>query len=456
MAFEINTTVEIDSDNLDFYSIILIAQDYLVKGYSELFNEKGLYADSEEADVARKNKILNSITKFVMNKKITFPGMTEREIIDKLFDEMVNYSILTKYIEDKNNEIEEINVNAWNDVEVRYSNGDVKKVESFYNIDHAKNIIERLVTMTKGQLDSAMPMSEGDLRNNVRLVVVSNPIVDKDVGVAASIRLLKPQMMNRKFFIESGTISEEALLFLETAIKSGVSMVFVGETGSGKTTLMNYLLTTIPDHKRIVTIEHNARELSLVKKDKNGKPINNVVHMKTRPHENEKYNISQEDLVLKALRLDPNVIGVGEMRDSEAYAAQEASLTGHTVVTSLHAAGISATHYRIAMLALKKYPIDISVALLQAAMAFPVIVYINKLEDNSRKVMEIAECELLEDGNNMIRVYSTLYEYDVKNSKRIGDKMMITGEHVKKCKVSDSLRKTMVLHGAPLNDLDKF
>ena len=456
MAFEIDTSVEIDSGELDFYSIILMAQNYLTKGYSTLFNEKGTYDDTEEAATARKNKILNIITKFVMNQKIKFPGMSDKDIISKLYDEMVNYSVLTKYVEDKNNEIEEINVNAWNDVEVRYSNGDVRKVEHFYNIEHARNVIERLVTITGGQLDNAMPMAEGDLKNNVRIVVLESPVVDADVGVAASIRLLKPQLMTRKFFIESGTISEEAMTFLELAIRSGVSMVFVGETGSGKTTLMNYLLTTIPNQKRIVTIEHNARELSLVKKDSNGNPINNVIHMKTKPHENEKYNISQEDLVSKALRLDPNNICVGEMRDSEAYAAQEASLTGHTVVTSLHAAGISATHYRIAMLALKKYPIDISVALLQAAMAFPVIIYIGKLEDNTRKVMEIAECELLEDGNNMIRVYSTLYEYVVKESKRVGTRMEINGEHTKKGKVSETLRKTMLLHGAPINELDKI
>ena len=142
------------------------------------------------------------------------------------------------------------------------------------------------------------------------------------------------------------------------------------------------------------------------------------------------------------------------MRDVEAYAAQEASLTGHTVITSLHAKGISATHFRIAMLAIKKYPIDMKVALMQAAMAFPVIVYLSKLEDNSRRVMEISECQLLEDNNEMYRVYQTLYKYDITNTERIDNHLVITGSHKKECAISDDMKKTMMLHGATLNEID--
>ena len=445
----------------DFYSVLILAQKQLSEKNSDLFRE--LENESAESKKIRKEKIKNAISNFVLSKRFKVKKTTEEdgyfdnnELINRLYDEMVNFSVITPYVEDKNNEYEEININAWNDVEVRCANGDVLKIEHFCNIEHAKNVVKRLVTVAGSQIDDAMPMAEGNLRNNVRLVVLESPIVDDDVGVAASIRLLKPQFSTRDFFIKTGTVSEAEMNFLELAIRSGVSMVFVGETGSGKTTLMNYLLSTIPNQRRIVSIEHNARELSLVKKDSEGNIINNVVHMKTRPHPSDDLNISQEDLVSKSLRLDPNNICVGEMRDTEAYAAQEASLTGHTVVTSLHARGISATHFRIAMLAIKKYPIDIKMALLQAAMAFPVIVYLSKLDDNSRKVMEIAECQLLEDNNDMYRIYTTLYKYDIKNTQRINGKVVIDGEHVKEAKISDETRKTMMLHGATVDEIDSL
>ena len=439
----------------DFYSVLTLAQKQLSEKNSDLFTDDE--NETENAMAVRKEKIKNAISKFVFDKNFKVIVVRDNfDLINRIYDEMVNFSVLTPYIEDKNNEYEEININAWNDVEVRCCNGEVKKVEHFCNIEHARNVVKRLVTVAGTQIDNAMPMAEGNLRNNVRLVVLESPIVDEDVGVAASIRLLKPQFASREFFINNGTVSTEEMNFLELAIRSGVSMVFVGETGSGKTTLMNYLLSTIPNERRVVSIEHNARELSLVKKDANGNIINNVVHMKTRPHQSEELNISQEDLVSKALRLDPNNICVGEMRDIEAYAAQEASLTGHTVVTSLHARGVSATHFRIAMLAIKKYPIDIKIALMQAAMAFPVVVYLSKLDDNSRRVMEISECQLLEDNNDMYRIYSTLYEYNITNTAKVDGNIVITGAHVKRDKISDEIRKTMMLHGATVREIESL
>ena len=456
MADFINLNMaETSSGVFDFYAVLLLAQKQLTERNAELFNEEK--GENERVKDTKKVKIKNAITKFVYDKKFRVKDVEDtQELIEKLYDEMVNFSVLTPFIEDKNNEYEEINVNAWNDVEIRCSNGNVLKGPHFYNIEHAKNVVKRLVSVAGSQIDNAMPMAEGNLRNNVRLVVVENPIVDEDVGVAASIRLIKPQFFNREFFIQSGTVSEEEMNFLELAIRSGVSMVFVGETGSGKTTLMNYLLNTIPNDRRIVTIEHNARELSLIKRDREGNVLNNVVHMKTRPHENPSLNISQEDLVSKALRLDPNNICIGEMRDSEAYAAQEASMTGHTVTTSLHARGVSATHFRIAMLAIKKYPIDINIALYQAAMAFPVIVYISKLDDNSRKVMEISECNLLEENNNMFRIYSSLYKYEIKETIKEKGKIKIIGGHTKQAKISDDMRQTMMLHGASVDEIDSL
>lgn len=440
--------------NFNYYDVLLLAQKALTEKDSELFiNDED---DSEAAIKAKKEKIKNAITKFLYDGKFSVKNISTPDLIHKLYDEMVNFSILTPYVEDKNNEYEEININAWNDIEVRCCDGRVIKAPHFCNIEHAQNVVKRLVTVAGTQIDDAMPMAEGNLRNNVRLVVLESPLVDDNVGVAASIRLLKPQFANREFFINNGTVSEAEMNFMELAIRSGVSMVFVGETGSGKTTLMNYLLSTIPNERRVVSIEHNARELSLVKRDAHGNIINNVVHTKTRPNDNPKLNITQEDLVSKALRLDPNNICIGEMRDSEAYAAQEASLTGHTVVTSLHARGISATHFRIAMLAIKKYPIDINVALMQAAMAFPVIVYISKLDDNSRKVMEISECNLLEDNNNMLRVYTPLYKYDIESTERQGDEFIIHGQHTKKANISDDMRQTMMLHGASVNEIESL
>ena len=91
------------------------------------------------------------------------------------------------------------------------------------------------------------------------------------------------------------------------------------------------------------------------KRDANGKVINNVVHTLSRPSDNEQYSISQEDLVMAALRFDPDVVVVGEIRDAEANSTVEASLTGHTVVTTVHSGPAESAHGRISLLCQRRF-----------------------------------------------------------------------------------------------------
>ena len=92
--------------------------------------------------------------------------MDTKTLCHRLYQEMAEYSILTDYIHDVNNEIEEINVNAWNDVEVRRTDGAAEKIEHFCNPMHARNVMRRLVTASKTLIDDAMPMAEGNLKSN--------------------------------------------------------------------------------------------------------------------------------------------------------------------------------------------------------------------------------------------------------------------------------------------------
>ena len=450
----------IATSTLDFYTVLQTIRTYLTSKCSDLLNiiNDNSSSDKENVRESNKEKLTNIISSYISSQKLSVSGMKNSELVARIYKEVAEFSILTDYIKDINNEIEEINVNAWNDVEVIYSDGRVKKAPHFENLEHATMVITKLTKACDSNLNDAHPMAEGSLNTNTRVVTLKNPVVDEEVGVACSIRLLKPNIATRDFFIKHGTITEKEMKFLELAIRSGVSMVFVGSTGSGKTTLMNYLLSTIPNSQRVITIEHNARELNLVKTDKDGNVVNNVVHTQTRTFpKDEDMNISQEDLLVKALRLDPNVICVGEMRDAEAYAAEEASLTGHTVVTSLHADGVRATHHRIATLALKRFPMDINVALLQASMAFPLVICLRKLGDNSRRVMQIAECSIAEDSTGIIRDYTSLFEFVIKKSQVTNGEWSITdSEHRSDGVPSKELLQKMVQNGASIEELEEF
>ena len=82
------------------------------------------------------------------------------------------------------------------------------------------------------------------------------------------------------------------------------SVCVAGATSSGKTTLLGWLLTTIPDGKRIYSIENGSRELALVRR-KDGKVVNSVVHTLTRDSENERQRVDQIALLDMALRFNP-------------------------------------------------------------------------------------------------------------------------------------------------------
>ena len=225
--------------------------------------------------------------------------------------------------------------------------------------------------------------------------------------------------------------------FLCMCLRYGVSTVVAGATSSGKTTLLNALLTTIPDGKRVFTIETGSRELSLVRK-KNGKVVNNVVHTLSRPSDNPAFDITQEDLVVASLRFNPDIVCVGEMRDVECYSAVEASLTGHTVVSTVHAFAADSAHMRIALLCQKRFPIDFKTSLMQAGQAFPIVVYTHKLENNERKIMDISECEILSNGE---RVYHTLFRFHITKNKVVNGKFVTEGYFEQPEIMSDSLKK---------------
>ena len=121
--------------------------------------------------------------------------------------------------------------------------------------------------------------------------------------------------------IEYGTITPEALQFLKACVESRLNLVISGGTGSGKTTLLNILSQFIPADERIVTVE-NAAELQLRQE--------HVVTLESRPPNIEgRGEVTIRQLVINCLRMRPDRIIVGEIRDEAALDMLQAMNTGH-------------------------------------------------------------------------------------------------------------------------------
>lgn len=422
-------------------SLLSLTQGYISSNYA-----------SSLIDTAKKADLRAYIGKYLYDTGYFVKNYTIEQLTDRLLTEMAEYSILTPCLNDTNNE--ELNINGWDDIAVTHLDGKIEKLkEHFFSPLHAVDVVKKLLQHSGMIIDNSTPIAQGHLPNNTRITVLKDPIVDADRGIAVSIRMLQPQRVDRKSLLRTKSITEEMLSFLEMCLRYGVSFVVAGRTSSGKTTLLNSLLGSIPNNKRIYTIESGARELSLIKRDTDGNVINNVVHTLSRPSDNPANDISQEDLVMAALRFDPDVICVGEMRDKEAHSAIEASSTDHTVVTTVHGGGGKYAHQRIAFLSQRRFPIDMKISLQQAALAFPVVVFEHKLEDNSRKVMDISECIVHDNGE---LEYRTLYKYHIKRNNYIDGVFHIEGEFTKDNSPSDNLCTKLLRGGVPQETLKRF
>ena len=261
--------------------------------------------------------------------------------------------------------------------------------------------------------------------------------------------------MNKEKLLESGSATSEMLEFLTACIRYGVSVCIAGSTGSGKTTIMAWLLSQVPNNRRLITIEEGSREFDLVRRDENGRIANSVVHLLTRPHENPALNINQDFLLERVLRKHPDVIGVGEMRSAaESLAAAESSRTGHTVCTTIHSNSCASTYRRMMTLAKRKYMMSDEVLMQIMVEAYPIVVYTKQLEDRSRKIMEIIEGEGYEDGR---LIYRSLYKYEVAdNTIDENGEPHVVGRHRKGDDISGNLRKRFLDNGISFKELEVF
>ena len=218
---------------------------------------------------------------------------------------------------------------------------------------------------------------------------------------------------------------------------------------------MAWLLSNVPNNRRLITIEEGSREFDLVKRDENGNILNSVVHLLTRPHENPAMNINQDFLLERVLRKHPDVIGVGEMRSAaESLSAAESSRTGHTVCTTIHSNSCESTYRRMMTLAKRKYSMDDSILMQIMVEAYPVVVFTKQLEDRSRKIMEIIEGTDYQDGRLL---YRSLYKYEVTDNVIDGNgNARVIGSHKKTGLISGTLKKRLLDNGISHKELAEF
>lgn len=262
-----------------------ITYDQVLEDVQRYFSENhaSTIAEAGEGDSGRAATLLKELmVQYLVKRKYAIEGLTTEDLCAKLYEDMAGYSFLKKWIYRPG--VEEVNINAYNDIEVIMSSGrSIKIPDKFSSPQHAIDVVRRMLNACGMVIDDTMPSVIGFLDKNIRISVDKTPIVDSDVGINASIRIVNQQTVSEQKLLDSGSATAEMLHFLTACIRYGVSVCIAGSTGSGKTTIMAWLLSNVPNNRRLITIEEGSREFDLVKRDEEGNILNSVVHLLTRP-----------------------------------------------------------------------------------------------------------------------------------------------------------------------------
>lgn len=309
----------------------------------------------------------------------------DRAIITSLIcNEIIGFSRLDPLWRDT--KIDEIICNGPKDIQVEIG-GIIYRVPScsFRDKDHLMNLIERLYSAIGKIVSKTTPIVDGRLHDNSRMAVVHSSVAPE--GPNFNIRRHKENYISPERLVTWESASPELLTFLGNLIYKGCSILILGGTSSGKTTLLGALSGYLrPDH-RILTLEDNL-ELKLAPHKLKAAAMECLPARADSPNS----GVNMRDLVKASLRLRPNAIIVGEVRDGSAFDLCQSLNTGHYGMSTIHANSDYDGIYRLVSLVSQGGLMQGDAALPLIAASFDFIVRIERFpSDGSRKIVSISE-----------------------------------------------------------------
>src|SRR5512138_1570934 len=341
-------------------------------------------------DVTRTEEVRRTIQELfeqiLTEENIVLSRPERARLFEQIAAEILGFGPLQPLLEDET--ITEIMVNGAKNIYIERK-GKIHRVPvTFENNDHVLRIIDRIVAPLGRRIDEASPYVDARLPDGSRVNAVIPPI--SLVGPVLTIRKFSRNPITVEQLIQFGSVTQEAVQFLKACVESRLNIVISGGTGSGKTTLLNVLSGFIPSDERILTIE-NAAELQLRQE--------HVVTLESRPPNIEgRGEITIRDLVVNALRMRPERIIVGEIRDAAALDMLQAMNTGHDgSMTTAHSNSPRDTLSRIeTMTMMAGMELPVRAIREQVSSAIDLVCHQERMRDGTRKVTHITEVSGME------------------------------------------------------------
>jgi pilus assembly protein CpaF len=320
-------------------------------------------------------------------------------VAQEVADEILGHGPLEPYLRDAG--VSEIMVNGHDQIYVERE-GRLQPVDAaFTDESHLRRTIDKIVSRIGRRVDDASPMVDARLPDGSRVNAVVPPIALD--GSLLTIRKFAADPFTVEDLISFGTLTQPVAELLRACVRGRLNILIGGGTGSGKTTTLNVLSSFLPDDERIVTIE-DAAELQLRQE--------HVLRLEARPANVEKRGeIAIRDLVRNTLRMRPDRIIIGEVRDGAALDMLQAMNTGHDgSITTVHSNAPRDSLARLeTMVLMGGVELPQRAIREQMASAIDLIVHQSRLKDGTRRITHITEVAGMEGD---IVTLQDLFQFD--------------------------------------------
>ncbi|MFP1603420.1 CpaF family protein [Microbacterium sp. 2216-1] len=324
----------------------------------------------------------------------------EAALVRDVLASVSGFGVLQPLLDDDT--VEEIWLNGPDRVFVARG-GSTERIDLALSDAMVRELVERMLQSTGRRVDVSQPFVDASLPDGSRLHVAIADVVRG--SIALNIRKFLPQHRTLDSLVAQGTMPPRIAELLHRAMLDGRSVIVSGATHAGKTTLLGALLASVAERQRIITVEETF-ELAVDGPD--------VVALQGRQASLEGTGeITLRRLVKEALRMRPDRIVVGEVRDAEALDLVLALNTGVPGAGTVHANSAAEALEKLALLPLLAgRNIDRGFIAPALASSISYVVHCHRDADGSRRVAQIiAPTGEVDDGRIVARpVYSAEHD----------------------------------------------
>lgn len=365
----------------------------------------------EEYREIQDEEIYRRIDELILQAGLEFYiRLSERsQLRRELFNSVRRLDLLQELIDDDS--VTEVMVNGTDGIFVEREGRLFRWEKKFSRREKIEDLAQQIVGRCNRMVNESVPIADARLENGARVNIVMPPVALN--GPIITIRRFPDHPIQMEQLIRWGSVSRDAVHFLEELVCAGYNIFISGGTGSGKTTFMNALSNFIPKDERIITIEDNA-ELQL-------QGVKNLVRLEARNANTEgRMEITLRDLIRSSLRMRPDRILIGEVRGSEAIDLLQALNTGHDgSISTGHANSPQDMLSRLETMVLMGIEIPLSAIRRQIASGIDVMIHLGRIRDRTRKVLQILEITGYDQKAGEIQT-QILYEFEEEGQDEDG------------------------------------